>query len=46
MMKILNDRPKSFDSYETAIKWSITSSTLKRLKSARASIPPQLVEVE
>jgi protein phosphatase methylesterase 1 len=31
---------------ESAIKWSIQSTTLRKVESARVSIPPQLVEVE
>lgn len=31
---------------EAAIKWSIQSTTLRKVESARVSIPPQLVEVE
>lgn len=44
MVTILNNRPKEFGSIEEAIKWSVTSGTLKRVESARVSIPPQLTE--
>jgi protein phosphatase methylesterase 1 len=46
MNQILGERPKQFDSIEAAIKWSIQSSVLRKVESARASIPPQLKEVE
>ena len=45
MNQILSDRPKYFESQEAAIKWSIQSHTLRKVESARVSIPPQLVEV-
>jgi protein phosphatase methylesterase 1 len=43
MNQILSERPKYFDSLEAAIKWSIQSSVLRKVESARASIPPQLM---
>lgn len=46
MNQILSDRPKYFESMESAVKWSIQSQTLRKVESARASIPPQLMEVE
>lgn len=53
MNQIIADRPKHFDSLDSAIKWwynqpllSYTSCTLKKLESARVSTPPQLVEYE
>lgn len=46
MNQILSDRPRYFESLESAIKWSIQTTTLRKLESARVSIPPQLVEVE
>ncbi len=51
MNQIIADRPKHFDSLESAIKWwyflelhSYTSCTLRKIESARVSTPPQLVE--
>ncbi|KAM3142559.1 hypothetical protein pb186bvf_005461 [Paramecium bursaria] len=46
MDMIIKNRPKQFKSYEQAIQWSINSSTLKTLASARISIPAQLQEVK
>ena len=46
MNQILSDRPKHFESPEAAIKWSIQSTTLRKVESARISIPSQLVECE
>lgn len=43
MISVLNNRPKEFGSLEEAIKWSIMSGTLKKLESAKVSIPPQLL---
>lgn len=43
MNQILSDRPKYFDSEEAAIKWSLQTSTLRKVESARVSIPAQLV---
>lgn len=39
MEAIVNNRPKSFKSYEQAIQWSLNTSTLMTLASARISIP-------
>lgn len=44
MGQLIADRPSHFESLESAIKWSITSGMLRKLESARVSIPPQLVE--
>jgi protein phosphatase methylesterase 1 len=44
MQNILENRPKSFDSIHSAIEWSVSSGMLKKLESARLSIPSQLVE--
>lgn len=46
MNQILNDRPKYFDSQESAIKWSIQTATLRKVQSARVSMPTQLMPVE
>lgn len=46
MNQILSDRPKHFESLEAGIKYSIQSATLRKLESARVSIPPQLIESE
>ncbi len=43
MNKILDERPKSFDSLEQAIKWSLNSTTLRKLESAKVSMPAQFV---
>jgi protein phosphatase methylesterase 1 len=43
MNQILSDRPRYFESLEAGIKWSIQSTTLRKVESARASIPPQLI---
>jgi protein phosphatase methylesterase 1 len=43
MNQILSDRPRYFESLEAGIKWSIQSTTLRKVESARASIPTQLV---
>jgi pimeloyl-ACP methyl ester carboxylesterase len=42
MIKILQARPKSFDSESEAVRWALTSNTLKNPESARLSIPRQL----
>jgi protein phosphatase methylesterase 1 len=46
MNQILKDRPKRFDTLESAVKWSIQSAALRKVESARVSIPAQLKEVE
>ena len=46
MNQIIEARPKSFKSYEEGVKWSLNSGTLKKVQSARVSIPSQLVEVQ
>ena len=46
MNQILNDRPKYFDTNESAVKWSIQTATLRKVESARVSIPPQLTPIE
>ncbi|CAD8165595.1 unnamed protein product [Paramecium octaurelia] len=46
MEQIVNNRPKHFKSYEQAIQWSLNTSTLMTLSSARVSIPAQLKEVK
>jgi len=50
MNQIITDRPKHFDTLESAIKWAYyymycrySSCTLRKLESARVSMPPQLV---
>ncbi|KAN0055322.1 hypothetical protein ACTA71_008433 [Dictyostelium dimigraforme] len=42
MKSILAKRPKSFDSIKEAIKWSISSNTVKNIESARVSVPSQI----
>ncbi|KAM9997885.1 hypothetical protein ACTFIY_007541 [Dictyostelium cf. discoideum] len=42
MKSILAKRPKSFDSVKDAIKWSISSNTVKNIESARVSVPSQI----
>lgn len=39
MEQIVNNRPKHFKSYEQAIQWSLNTSTLMTLSSARVSMP-------
>ena len=46
MSQLIQERPKYFDSPEAAIKWSIQTSTLRKLESARVSIPAQLKKIE
>ena len=43
MNQILSDRPRYFESLEAGIKRRIQSTTLRKVESARASIPTQLV---
>jgi protein phosphatase methylesterase 1 len=45
MGSILNQRPKSFKSHEEAILWALRSHQLKNERSAKISIPSQLVKV-
>jgi len=44
MHHILDQRPKSFKSLNSAIDWSVSSGMLKNFESARVSIPPQLIQ--
>ncbi|CEI95242.1 Putative Alpha/beta hydrolase family domain-containing protein [Rhizopus microsporus] len=46
MTRILNSRPKQFNTYEQAIQWSIQSNTLMNLASAKLSIPPLLTSAD
>ncbi|KAI8390339.1 Alpha/Beta hydrolase protein [Blakeslea trispora] len=45
MKRILSSRPKSFESIEQAIAWSMQSNTVRYLESARLSIPALLSPV-
>lgn len=44
MMSILNKRPQSFDTLESAIKWSIDNKVSKNKKAAWISIPSMLIQ--
>ena len=44
MTNILENRPKIFKSQDAAIQWSVQSNNLRRVESAKVSIPPQLKE--
>ena len=46
MMSVLDNKPKGFTTLNSAIEWSVASQTVRRLESARASIPSQLKENE
>jgi len=46
MHSILENRPQKFDSIEEAIDWSVSTGMLKKIESAKVSIPSQLVEKE
>ncbi|KAL4215011.1 PIN domain-like protein [Rhizopus microsporus] len=46
MTRILNSRPKQFNTYEQAVQWSIQSNTLMNLASAKLSIPPLLTSTD
>ena len=46
MNQIISDRPKHFDSLQSAIKWCYNSCTVRKLESARVSFPGQLREYE
>lgn len=45
MGRFIKSRPSSFASMEEAIKWSINSGQLRRIESAKVSMPGQLVAV-
>lgn len=52
MTNVLENRPKIFKSLDAAIQWrytinicSIQTNNLRRVESAKVSIPPQLNEV-
>ncbi|KAI7899432.1 Alpha/Beta hydrolase protein [Cokeromyces recurvatus] len=42
MTKVLHSRPKTFDSYEQAIEWSLRTDTVRCKESASLSIPALL----
>ncbi|EGC29196.1 hypothetical protein DICPUDRAFT_90599 [Dictyostelium purpureum] len=42
MRSILAKRPKHFESVKDAIKWSISTGTIKNIESARVSVPSQI----
>ncbi|KYQ99765.1 protein phosphatase methylesterase 1 [Tieghemostelium lacteum] len=42
MRSIIEKRPRSFKEIKDAIKWSVTSATIKNVESARVSIPSQI----
>ena len=46
MSTYLATRPTSFDSLDRAIEWHIRSRTLRNPASARASVPPLLVQTD
>jgi hypothetical protein len=46
MQTYLSTRPKSFSSVEQAIKWHLTSRTIRNKESARVSVPGLLVRTE
>ena len=46
MNQLIQERPKYFDTPEAAVKWSLQTSTLRKLESARISIPTQLKKIE
>jgi protein phosphatase methylesterase 1 len=45
MQAIINQKPKSFENVEKAIEWAFLSKTVRKLYSARISIPVQLKTV-
>ncbi|XP_028405576.1 protein phosphatase methylesterase 1-like isoform X2 [Dendronephthya gigantea] len=44
MQSFLKGRPKSFNSIEKAIEWSVRSGQIRNLESARVSMPGQLMK--
>jgi protein phosphatase methylesterase 1 len=46
MSTYLASRPTSFESLERAIEWHVRSRTLRNPASARASVPPLLIETD
>eukprot|EP00761_Pharyngomonas_kirbyi_P014822 gb/GECH01014852.1/.p1 GENE.gb/GECH01014852.1/~~gb/GECH01014852.1/.p1 ORF type:complete len:353 (+),score=89.01 gb/GECH01014852.1/:1-1059(+) len=44
MHTFLEKRPQQFSSIEKAIKWSVSSNTIRTLESARVSIPTQVTK--
>ncbi|CAB3402115.1 unnamed protein product [Caenorhabditis bovis] len=42
MVHFLHSRPSSFESVEKAIKWCLSSGTVRNAKSARVSMPSQI----
>jgi protein phosphatase methylesterase 1 len=46
MNQIITDRPQSFDTLHSGIKWCYNSCTVRKLESARVSFPGQLKEYQ
>lgn len=46
MKSILSRRPDSFKTIEDAVKWAVSSNTVRNLESSKISIPSQLIEVQ
>lgn len=46
MVDVIKAKPTSFKSLEDAIKWAVQTKVVSNCESARASIPPQLIEIE
>jgi len=44
MEQIVESRPTSFDSLEEVIKWGVMSGQVRKLESARVSMPYQVIE--
>lgn len=45
MNQIIAERPKHFDSVHNGIKWCYNTCTIRKLESARVSMPGQLKEI-
>lgn len=45
MNQIIAERPKHFDSVHNGIKWCYNTCTIRKLESARVSMPGQLTEI-
>ena len=43
MEDIVRKRPSSFKDIQAAVKYCVTSQTIRKLESARVSMPPQVV---
>jgi len=46
MRSIINARPKSFDTLQSAIRWCVTSGMIRNFKSARLSVPPMFIQAQ